>query len=67
MKTYMLKRERTEEEKARRRLEGDKGAKFSGGKRPCVDFGNIIGALTTMVTKDLLLLEIDETNRTHRC
>ena len=53
----ILKRERSEEEKLRRHLHGDKGAKFSGGKIPCVDVGGIIGEITTMVTKDLLLIE----------
>ena len=37
--TAILKRERSEEEKLRRHLHGDKGAKFSGGKVPCVDWG----------------------------
>ncbi len=54
----ILKRQRSEEEKLRRHLHGDKGAKFSGGKIPCVDGGGIIGAITTMVTKDILLLEM---------
>lgn len=58
----ILKRERSEEEKLRRHLFGDKGAKFSGGKIPCVDGGGIIGAITTMVTKDLLLIESYETD-----
>lgn len=35
----ILKRQRSEEEKLRRHLYGDKGAKFSGGKIPCVDGG----------------------------
>jgi hypothetical protein len=58
--THILKRERSEEEKRRRHLYGDKGAKFSGGKIPCIDRNGVIGALTTMVTKDLLLIEIYE-------
>lgn len=32
--TMILTRERSEEEKLRRHLYGDKGAKFSGGKIP---------------------------------
>lgn len=56
--TMILKRQRSEEEKLRRHLHGDKGAKFSGGKVPCVDGGGIIGAMTTMMTKDILLLEL---------
>lgn len=38
-KTMILKRQRSEEEKERRRMYGDKGAKFSGGKIPCIDWG----------------------------
>ena len=56
----ILKRDRSEEEKRRRHLYGDKGAKFSGGKIPSLDGGGIIGTVTTMVTKDLLLIEIYE-------
>ena len=59
-KTMILKRERSDEEKLRRHLHGDKGAKFSGGKVPCIDEGDIIGALTTMMTKDILLIEINK-------
>jgi hypothetical protein len=33
---YAVGRERTEEEKRRRHLYGDKGAKFSQGKRLCL-------------------------------
>ena len=35
----ILKRERSEEEKARRHIFGDKGAKFSKAKIPCIDRG----------------------------
>lgn len=56
----ILKRERSEEEKLRRHLYGDRGAKFSGGKVPCIDVGNIIGTITTMITKDILLIELWE-------
>ena len=55
--TAILTRERSEEEKLRRHLHGDKGAKFSGGKIPKIDLGQVIGTVTTMVTKDLLLIE----------
>ena len=58
MKTWILKRERSEEEKLRRHLHGDKGAKFSKAKVPCIDRGGVIGALTTMMTKDILLIEL---------
>ena len=58
--TGILKRERSEEEKRRRHLHGDKGAKFSKAKVPCIDMDGIIGTVTTMVTKDLLLIELYE-------
>ena len=59
----ILKRERSEEEKARRHIFGDKGAKFSKAKIPCIDRGGVIGTITTMVTKDLLIIELhDETD-----
>ena len=56
--TAILTRERSEEEKARRHKYGDKGAKFSGGKVPKIDFGGVMGTVTTMVTKDLLIIEM---------
>ena len=58
--TMILTRERSEEEKKRRRLYGDKGAKFSGGKVPRVIPPFIIGTVTTMVTKDILLFEYED-------
>lgn len=59
--TAILTRERSEEEKRRRHLYGDKGAKFSKAKIPKIDGGGIIGTITTMVTKDLLIIEMYET------
>lgn len=56
---FAVGRERTEEEKRRRHLYGDKGAKFSQGKRLCL-LGDIIGCVTTMATKDNLICEIYE-------
>ena len=61
----ILTRERSEEEKQRRHLHGDKGAKFSGGKIPKIDLGQVIGTVTTMVTKDLLLIESYEDSDEH--
>ena len=58
--TQILTRERSEEEKLRRHLHGDKGAKFSLGKVPRIDCGGILGTVTTMVTKDILLIELYE-------
>lgn len=52
-------RERTDEERIRRRLHGDKGAKFSKGKRMCL-LGEIIGTITTCPSKDNLICEIYE-------
>lgn len=52
-------RERTEEEKLRRHLYGDKGAKYSKGKQMCL-LGDIIGCVTTVATKDNLICEIYE-------
>ena len=52
-------RERTEEEKKRRHLYGDKGATFSKGKRMCL-LGGVIGCVTTFATKDNLICEIYE-------
>lgn len=39
IETAIMTRQRSEEEKARRRLYGDKGAKFSQGKVPKIDRG----------------------------
>ena len=52
-------RERTEAEKKRRHIFGDKGAKFSKGKKLCL-LGNIIGCVTTLPCKDNLICEIYE-------
>ena len=58
--TMILTRERSEEEKLRRHLYGDKGAKFSKGKIPKLAPPRVIGTITTMVTKDIMLAEIYE-------
>lgn len=60
MKTMILTRERSEEEKLRRHLHGDKGAKFSKGKIPKIAPPYVIGTITTMATKDLLILELHD-------
>ena len=44
-------RERTEEEKRRRHLHGDKGISFSKGKQTCI-LGDVSGCVTTFATKD---------------
>lgn len=51
---FAVGRERTEEEKRRRHLYGDKGAKFSKGKRMCL-VGRVIGCVTTLAMKDNLV------------
>ncbi len=56
-------RERTEEEKCRRHLCGDKGAKFSKGKQMCI-LGDVCGCITTFATKDNLVAEFYETEDT---
>ena len=58
--TMILTRERSEEEKLRRHIHGDKGAKFSLGKVPKLAPPLIIGTITTFITKDLLRAEIFE-------
>lgn len=51
-----IKRERTEQEKLRRHLNGDKGAKFSARQMvPGKD--GVMGAITTVIEKDNLVME----------
>lgn len=51
-----IKRERTEEEKLRRHLHGDKGARFSARQMvPGKD--GVMGAITTVIKKDNLIME----------
>lgn len=57
---YPVGRERTDEEKRRRHLYGDKGATFSKGKQICVLKNGISGCVTTFATKDNLVIEIYE-------
>lgn len=52
-------RDRTAQEKARRHLHGDKGARFSEGKYGVL-LGRIASTVTTFVTKDSLIAEIYE-------
>lgn len=59
-RTVILTWERSEEEKERRRVFGDKGAKFKKGRIPKIDRGGVIGTVTTLVTKDLRIMEIYE-------
>lgn len=52
--------ERSEEEKLRRRLHGDKGAKFKVGKVPRFAPPGVRPTITTLVTKDIPILEVYE-------
>lgn len=53
-----IKRCRTEEEKLRRRLHGDKGAKFSKGKRMCMGEDGIMNTITSAYSKDNLIVDM---------
>jgi len=55
-------RERTEDERRRRHLHGDKGAKFSQGKRLCL-LGRVVGCITALPTQDNLICEIYDNNQ----
>lgn len=52
-------RDRTAAEKARRHLQGDAGAKFSGGKYGVL-LGRVASTITTFINKDCLIAEIYE-------
>ena len=54
---YPIKRERTEEEKLRRHLYGDKGAKFSKGKQMTIGKDGIMSTITSVYSKDNLIME----------
>ena len=55
----ILKRERSEEEKVRRHLYGDKGGRFQA-KVPRIDTSGVIGTITSFITKDLLLIDVED-------
>ena len=57
-----ITRERTEEERLRRHLHGDKGATFSKGKYMTLGSYDYVGCVTTFFTKDNLTAIIYETN-----
>lgn len=52
-------RARTAQEKARRHIHGDNGARFSEGKYGVL-LGRISNCITTFITKDCLIAEIYE-------
>lgn len=56
----VVKYERTEEEKHRRRLYGDAGARFKYGKCMRVDMCGICPSVTTFCYHDISLIEIYE-------
>lgn len=59
-------KERTEEERLRRHLYGDKGARFNYGRRLCLR-GVVMGTITTLPMKDNLICEIyEETDETEK-
>ena len=61
-----IKRERTEAEKLRRHLHGDKGAKFSS--RQMVPGKNgVMGAITTVTEKDNLIMEQGNYEHSEEC
>lgn len=53
-----IRRKRTEEERRRRHLYGDKGAKFSAREME-VGTGGVMSAITTVYDKDNIIAEID--------
>lgn len=53
----LLKRERSEEEKVRRHLYGDRGAKYQS-KEFIIDCGDFCCTLTSVFSKDNLIMEI---------
>ena len=53
-----IKRRRTEEEKLRRRLHGDKGAKFSQGKRMYMGDDGVMNTITSVYSKDNLIVDM---------
>lgn len=57
-----IKFQRTEEEKVRRRIFGDKGARYKVGKTPWIDYGGICPAISTLVYTDLPVCEVYETD-----
>lgn len=58
----IIKYRRSEAERIRRHLYGDAGAKFQS-KEPYVYSGGIVPTITTLVEKDILLLEINENKK----
>lgn len=56
-----LRKMRTFEERERRHIHGDAGAKYSQGKVLYVAKDGMMGALTTAEAKDNLLVEVYET------
>jgi hypothetical protein len=53
-----IKRRRTEEERLRRHLYGDKGATFSKAKECYIGGDGIMNCLSTVYSKDNLVCEI---------
>ena len=53
-----LKKERTEEEKIRRHLFGDKGARFGNGRQVSFGRDGIMNTITSVYSKDNLVMEM---------
>lgn len=63
MKEYQaVKRRRTEQERLRRHLYGDKGAKFQA-KEFCIGYDGICNTITLAMSKDDLICEIVYINK----
>ena len=59
MDAQLIRRKRTDEEKRRRHLYGDSGAKFSA-RQLWVGTGGVMSAITTVYDKDNIIAEIME-------
>ena len=53
-----VKKKRTDQERKRRKLCGDIGARFSKGREVAIGYDGISNALTTAICKDNLVSEI---------
>lgn len=58
MDVQPIKRRRTEQERLRRHLYGDKGATFSKAKEIVLGGADVMNTITTVVSKDNLISEI---------
>lgn len=61
-RTGVIKYRRSEAERIRRHFHGDVGAKFQS-REPYAYFGGTVPTITTLVEKDILLIEIYENKK----